>query len=89
MGTPPENEDNDSGEILLGIKRMLVAVRRGEWILRTAAGFVLAVVFICLPFTELGAGEPWYFWVGSGVIAFIAGSLLTWLLVTVYWKDGA
>jgi hypothetical protein len=87
MGTNPGQNDPASDGFLAGVERFLTAVHRGEWVARTAAGFVLAVLFFYMPFTELGAGEPWYFWAGSGVIAFIAGTLLTWLLVTVYWRE--
>jgi hypothetical protein len=82
--------DRDEGGFFSTVDRFLdmvtCGVTRGEWIVRTAAGFILAVMFFTIPFTEIGAGEPWYFWVGSGVIAFIVGTLMSWLLIT-FWKD--
>jgi type VI protein secretion system component VasK len=51
------------------------------WMKRTAAGFVLAALFFAMPFTEIGKDEPWYFWIGSGVVAFLVGILLTWIMI--------
>jgi hypothetical protein len=61
-------------------------VARAEWILRTAACFVLAAMLFALPATQLGAGKPWYFWIGSGVIALVVGLLMLWILVRS-WKE--
>jgi hypothetical protein len=59
-------------------------VTRSEWFSRTVAGFVLAMLFCAMPFTDLGAGEPWYFCVASGIIAFAVGRAMSWLLVSVW-----
>jgi hypothetical protein len=32
-----------------------------------------------MPFTDLGKDEPWYFWVASGVVAFVVATLLLWI----------
>lgn len=52
-----------------------------RWIKRTGAGFVLAALFFAMPFTDIGKDDPWYFWIGSGLIAFLAGTLLTWIAI--------
>ncbi len=51
------------------------------WIKRIVPGFVLAAIFFAMPFTKLGEIEPWYFWMGSGVVAFLVGVLLTWIML--------
>jgi hypothetical protein len=43
------------------------------------AGLFLAVAFCLMPFSPLGAEGPWYFWVGSGLVALAASVLLSWV----------
>ena len=88
MGTKPEpnQPDSDREGFFAVVDRFVRRIEWGERIVRTAGGFVLAGMFFALPATELGASEPWYFWMGSGIIAFVAGSLLTWVLFRM-WKD--
>jgi hypothetical protein len=50
-----------------------------ERALSVLAGLVLAAIFCLMPFTALGEDEPWYFWVGSGLLAFAASVLLAWI----------
>ncbi len=50
-----------------------------ERALSVLAGLFLAVVFCLMPFSALGAEEPWYFWVGSGLVALAASVLLAWV----------
>jgi hypothetical protein len=54
-----------------------------ERLLFVLAGLFLAVFFCVLPFTALGevlgSDEPWYFWVGSGMVALAASVLLAWV----------
>jgi len=49
------------------------------WIKRIAAGAVLAACFFAMPFTDLGKEEPWYFWIASGLVAFVVAILLLWI----------
>jgi protein-S-isoprenylcysteine O-methyltransferase Ste14 len=51
------------------------------WIKQIATGFVLAALFFVMPFTTIGKNEPWYFWIGSGIVASLVGTLLTWLMI--------
>jgi hypothetical protein len=50
-----------------------------ELVLSVLAGLILAVLLCLMPFTELGAEEPWYFWIGSGLVALAASVLLGWV----------
>jgi hypothetical protein len=49
------------------------------WITRILACFVFGGLMLTMPFTKLGNDEPWYFWVGSSLLAFLAGFLLIWI----------
>lgn len=59
-----------------------------ELLVRCTPGFILAAVFFCLPFFG-GFGEPWYFWIGSGVIAIAASLFLVWFFFGIGDNDGA
>jgi MFS superfamily sulfate permease-like transporter len=43
------------------------------------AGLVLACIFWAMPFTKIGSEDPWYFWVGSGLVAVAASTLIGWV----------
>jgi hypothetical protein len=81
----PESEPEEAG-FLSAVERIGGVVERGEWLVKCAAGFVLGILFCAMPFMGFGAEEPWYFWVGSGLIAFIAATLLSWLAIRC-WRD--
>src|SRR5947209_1287057 len=70
--------------MLRGLIYFVEAVGRffetAERLTAVAAGLILAALFCAMPFTDLGADEPWYFWVGSGLIALAASALLAWVL---------
>jgi hypothetical protein len=88
MSAEQNHDDCDvhEGGVFSVVGAFLGTVTRAEWIVRTAAGFLLAAIFFVMPFSEIGGGEPWYCWVASGVVAFVVGTLMSWLLVWV-WKE--
>ncbi|MGE3805364.1 MAG: hypothetical protein AB7K24_11885 [Gemmataceae bacterium] len=51
-----------------------------ERLVSVGAGLVLAVLLSSIPLLDFETGEPWYFWVGSGLIALTASILLAWIL---------
>ena len=74
-----KDEDRDSGflGILADFGRLL---HFGEMIVRSLAGFVLGGLLMAVPFMGVETGKPWYFWFGSGILAFMVGTLMCWLV---------
>ena len=75
----PDNEPAPAGGLLGLFVRVVEFLESTERMLCVLAGLVLAVVFCLMPLNALGAGEPWFSWVGSGLIALAASVLLAWV----------
>lgn len=71
-------EDEERHDFLSIISEIMEFFETTERLLSVLAGFFLAVVFSLMPFSELGKNDPWYFWVGSGLIALILSFVLSW-----------
>jgi hypothetical protein len=76
MENATDSDANSPGGLSGLFLRLWEFWESAERILSVLAGLVLAGLFCLMPFSTLGAEEPWYFWVGSGLIALAASVLL-------------
>lgn len=74
----PTNEPAFQGGFLGLLEKVVDFFDTAERIKSVLAGLFLAVMFCLMPGTALGGGEPWYFWIGSGLIALTLSAVLAW-----------
>src|SRR5262245_41641452 len=75
----PDGGSPSPGGLCKGLELFFEFWESTERVLSVLAGLVLAVLCCLMPFSALGAEEPWYFWVGSGLIALAVSVLLAWV----------
>jgi hypothetical protein len=74
----PDNEPTSLGGSLGLLQKSVEFCDTTQGVISVLAGLFLSGFFCLMPFNTLGADEPWFFWVGSGLLALVTSVLLAW-----------